>query len=125
MLRDSRVLVADDDPELLGAVADSLERLGAIVTRAETGGELIERLADDGPFALVVTDVSMPWMSGLQAMHTVRYAGLNTPIIVMTALKDIGISDDVTRLGRRAILLRKPFDLAELDTAAERLLVEP
>ena len=64
---EGRVLVADDDAELLEVVADTLIRLGADVIRASTGAELIERLAEYGPFDLIITDVAMPWMTGLQA----------------------------------------------------------
>jgi CheY-like chemotaxis protein len=122
MAHRSHVLVADDDPLLLSAVADALIHLGAVVSRAESGAELIERLAGEGPFDLVVTDVAMPWMSGLQAMHSARTAGLGTPVIVMTALKDERIAAQVQALGRHAILLRKPFELSELEATATRLL---
>jgi CheY-like chemotaxis protein len=40
-----------------------------------SGAELIEQLANEGPSILVITDISMPWMSGLQAMHAIRTAG--------------------------------------------------
>lgn len=123
MLRHARILVADDDPDVLGAVSDALERLGAQVVRAESGADLIERMADEGPFSLVVTDVSMPWMSGLQAMYSVRTAGVSTPIIVMTALPDERIPAQVLALGNNSVLLRKPFELRELEEAAERLLL--
>jgi DNA-binding response OmpR family regulator len=122
MLPHPHVLVADDDLPLLAAVADALTNLGADVIRAESGAELIERLADEGPFDLVVTDVSMPWMSGLQAMHAARAAGLGTSVIIMTALHDDRLAAQVQALGRGAILLRKPFELGELETVATRLL---
>lgn len=122
MLPPVRVLVADDDPDMLRTVADALDRLGTTVVRAESGGELIEKLVDEGPFALVVTDVGMPWMSGIQAMYAVRHAGLETPVIIMTALADARIPEDVQRLGARAVLLRKPFDLAALESTAVDLL---
>lgn len=122
MLPDVRILVADDDAGLLQTVSEALDRLGARVVRAESGADLVERMANDGPFALIVTDISMPWMSGLQAMHTARYAGVDTPIIVMTALKDASIPESVRKLGRKAVLLRKPFDLAELETTAVGLV---
>lgn len=121
-MRGSRILVADDDPDVLEAVASALEELGASVARAASGGELIERMADDGPFELVVTDVSMPWMSGLQAMHSARTAGVGTPTIVMTALRDEHIPEHVRALGQNAVLLRKPFKLAELESAVSKLL---
>lgn len=123
MLRHARILVADDDPDLLETVGDALERWGADVVRAESGADLIERMADEGPFSLVVTDISMPWMSGLQAMHSARTAGISTPIIVMTALKDEQIPAQVHALGRNAALLRKPFDLDELEAMVSAFLV--
>jgi two-component system OmpR family response regulator len=118
----TRILVADDDPVLLETVAESLEHLGADVVRARSGAELIEQIGERGPFDLVVTDIAMPWMSGLQAMHSARTAGLGTPVIVMTALKDERVASQVSTLGRDTVLLRKPFALADLDAAAELLL---
>jgi CheY-like chemotaxis protein len=123
MTSGARVLVADDDPELLAAVADALASLGLDVVRAQSGAELIEQLAE-GPFDLVVTDVSMPWMNGLQAMHSARTAGLETAVIVMTGLLDSLIPLQVQALGRHAALLRKPFALSELGSLAMALLSE-
>lgn len=117
-----RILVADDDPGFLASVSEALAGLGAEVVLAESGAELVEQLADQGPFALVITDVAMPWMSGLQAMHSARAIGLGVPIIVMTALTDERIAAQVQVLGVNAILLRKPFELEDLESAVERLL---
>ena len=117
-----RILVADDDPALLTMVADALERMGAYVARAGTGAELVRRLVERGPFDLVITDIFMPWMDGLQAMRSVRYAGLAPALIFMTGLTDDSLPDRVAALGRRAVLLRKPFELAELESAMHDLL---
>lgn len=117
-----RILVADDDPTILEAVSDALEDLGASVVRARSGAELIEHFGEHGPFDLVVTDVSMPWMSGLQAMHSVRTAGLPTPVIVITALEEEKVAEQVRTLGRGAVLMRKPFALADLQETARSLL---
>jgi CheY-like chemotaxis protein len=122
MLDGARVLVADDDPLLLETVADALTHLGANVTSAASGAELIERMAHEGPFDLVVTDVSMPWMNGLQAMQAARTAGVGTSVIFITALADERIPSQVRALGENALLLRKPFDLSQLVAAASELL---
>jgi CheY-like chemotaxis protein len=117
-----RILVADDDPELLTTVADALERMGADVVRAGTGAELVRRLVEHGPFDLVVTDIFMPWMDGLQAMRLVRYAGLAPALIFITGLTDDSLTDRVAALGRRTVLLRKPFELAKLESTVHELL---
>jgi len=121
---EGRVLVADDDAELLEAVAETLVRLGADVVRASTGAELIERLAEYGPFDLVVTDIAMPWMTGLRAMHAARTAGLDTSVIVITGLREERIPARVKALGGNAVLLEKPFTLADLESVASRLLAQ-
>ena len=117
-----RVLVADDDAALLSAVGEAFTQFGADVTRAASGAELIDALAGEGPFDLVVTDVSMPWMNGLRAMRTARAAGIGTAVILMTALRDRSLEREVRALGRNALLLRKPFALTELESAALRVL---
>lgn len=122
MFSHARILVADDDPELLKTVAEAFERAGAEVARADSGVELITQMANEGPFGLIVTDISMPWLSGLQALQSARTAGLPTAVIVMTALKDERIPAQVAALGDHAVLLRKPFDLGALEAAATRVL---
>lgn len=115
-----RVLVADDDPAMLGTISHALAVLGFGVVRAESGAELVDQLADHGPFDLIVTDVSMPWMDGLNAIRSMRTAGLATPVIVITALEDDGIPTKVRALGP-ALLLRKPFELRDFETAVASL----
>jgi len=79
-------------------------------------------MADHGPFDLVVTDIAMPWMSGVRAMRAARTAGLGMPLVVMTALRDEGIAAEVKSVG--ATLLRKPFALGELESVAAKLLAK-
>jgi DNA-binding response OmpR family regulator len=122
MLSGVRVLVADDDRLLLDSVAAALADLGADVVGASNGAELIDQLASRGPFDLVITDVGMPWMSGLTAMRAARTAGLDLSVIVMTGLPDRQIPAQVRSLGPDVVLLRKPFDVSELDAVASRLL---
>jgi DNA-binding response OmpR family regulator len=117
----SRVLVADDDPGLLGAIVGALARSGHDVVQAESGAALVDRLAHEGPFDLIVTDVSMPWMDGLKTLRSMRTAGVATPVLVITGLPDERISAQVQALGQNAILLRKPFELEEFEAAVETL----
>lgn len=122
MLDGKRILIAEDDAEMLEAISAVLARAGAEVVCAHSGGDLIEQLAHEGPFDLIVTDVSMPWMTGFQVMHSARTAGLSTPIIVITALIDDKLEEKVAALGQDSVLLRKPFALKELEAAATALL---
>jgi len=120
-MRSARILVADDDPVLIDDVASILESIGD-VTRATSGDELVQHLGEDPPYDLIVTDIAMPWMTGLQAMQSSRYAGLVTPVVVMTALRDPSIPERVRALGGRAVLLHKPFGMRELHAAVDMVL---
>lgn len=117
-----RIIVADDDPAILDLVTKDLESLGMEIMRADNGVMLIEMVANQGPFDLIITDISMPWMSGLQVAMSARNAGVRTPVIVMTGLRDGDLMRQVGNLGEQTVLLRKPFDLAELHGALELLL---
>jgi len=116
-----RVLVADDDAEILDALAGAIERDGAEVSRAASGAELIQRVAEEGPFDLVVTDISMPWMSGVQVANSIRNAGLETALLVITAMKNVD-AGQLRALGDNVALLRKPFDMAQLFATIETLI---
>ncbi len=118
----TRILVADDDPELLQLVVNALLVRGFDVVTATTGGELLESIVEQGPFNLVVTDVAMPWMTGLQVMHSVRSAGMSCPVIVMTAMRSHRTAAEVAALGVEVQLLYKPFTIEDLDLAVHRAL---
>lgn len=118
----TRILVADDDPELLQLVVNALLLRGFDVVTATTGGELLDSVAEQGPFSLVVTDVAMPWMTGLQVMHSVRSAGMSCPVIVMTAMRNHRTAEQVAALGVEVQLLYKPFTIEDLDLALHRAL---
>jgi CheY-like chemotaxis protein len=120
-----RVLVADDDPDMRESVADALERLGHDIVPAENGARLVEELASEGPFDLIVSDISMPWLDGLKTLRSLRTSGVSTPIIVMTALTDRQIPALVRALGPHVILLSKPFELDELAAAVQSLVAVP
>jgi CheY-like chemotaxis protein len=120
-----RALVADDDTELLAVVATALEELGAEVVAVSSGGALLEKIANAGPFDVIVTDISMPWMSGMHVMHSARTAGLPVPVVVMTGLRDPTLPEQVASLGARAVLLRKPFSIDQLQDAIRASLARP
>lgn len=119
-----RALVADDDSEMLNLVGKALTQFGADIVSVTSGGELLEKLANDGAFDVIVTDISMPWMTGLQVMHSARTAGLPVPVIVMTALRDPTLPEQVRSLGAHAELLQKPFSISQLHAAIRRCMAE-
>jgi CheY-like chemotaxis protein len=116
-----RILVADDDADLLEVVVEALTDAGANVASAKSGAELLKRLGEDGAFDLIIADVLMPWMTGLQVASSVREAGLEVPVILMTGTRDSTLDERVDSLDR-TVLLRKPFGDRELRAAVQKLL---
>lgn len=115
--------MAEDDEDLLATLVAALEGWDFEVSQATNGVELLEHLADDAAYDLVVTDVSMPWASGMQVMTSTRYAGmLDVPVVVITALRSPELAEQVRKLGGRTTLLLKPFDLDTLHTTVRAAL---
>ncbi|MGE5506782.1 MAG: response regulator [Actinomycetota bacterium] len=79
-----RILVVDDDPmagEMTGAV---LEDAGHEVVLAENGVEAIDRLADDDAFDMVVSDMNMPLVTGIDLFRALRDQGAEIPFLLLT-----------------------------------------
>jgi DNA-binding response OmpR family regulator len=79
-----RVLVVDDDADIRDLVALKLEASGFDVTTAPDGLQGFER-ATNSPFDVIVLDVMMPGMSGIDVVQALRAAGNSTPVILLTA----------------------------------------
>lgn len=111
-----RVLLADDDPELREYLAKRLRGAGYEVLESADGAGvldvigslLVERKPPSDMPDIVVLDVRMPGINGLQVLCGLRNADWPLPVLIVTAREDEGVSDEVTRLGANG-LLRKPF----------------
>ena len=79
------VLVVDDDPTQRRLIQAVLDREGYAVVHAESGGEAIDRLTKGGGADVVLLDLVMPGLSGMEALAEMRTAGVTTPVIVLTA----------------------------------------
>ena len=116
------VLVIDDDQDVLDLVSAILETEGYEVELASTEDEVLERLTGGGHYDLIVTDVWMPWMSGLQVAHFAQLAGHATPVLFMSGFDDPSLEQRVKIFGEHARLLRKPFDDETLLGAIDDIL---
>lgn len=121
-----RVLVAEDDDEMLRLVVEALGKDGYDVTGVSDGKRLFVALGDGLLWGgevrtdLVVADVRMPGFSGLQILRALRGAHSFLPVILMTAFGDKTTRERAHTLG--ATLLDKPFHLRDLRTVVALLL---
>jgi two-component system response regulator MprA len=113
----SRVLVVDDEEEILRAVGRALVINGYDVETAADGTTAIHSLTARAP-DVVVLDVSMPGVDGLEVCRRLRKAGDRTPVLVLTARDGV---DDRVDAGADDYLV-KPFALEELLARLRALL---
>jgi DNA-binding response OmpR family regulator len=104
-----RVLVVDDDPDILDALSEILEVEGYDVQRARNGREALQRLEQSLP-DLVLLDLMMPVMDGWEFARSLA-PGARPPIIVLSA--DRNVSAKAKEIGALG-WLAKPFELSEL-----------
>ena len=113
-----RVLVVDDDVRLAAVLDRGLTEEGYAVDVAHNGVET-QYLAEIHAYALIILDIMMPGIDGLTVCRSLRGAGLETPILMLTA-KD-AVADRVAGFDTGADdYLVKPFALAELVAGFER-----
>ncbi|MBN1642448.1 MAG: response regulator [Anaerolineae bacterium] len=115
-----RILVIDDEPEILMLVSRLLRRVGYQVETAESGDVALERLRA-GPFSLVLSDLKMPHVDGMQVFEAVRTHYPDTEFILMTAFGTIDSAVSVLRRGAYDYLT-KPLELDDLISTVERAL---
>jgi DNA-binding response OmpR family regulator len=78
-----QILVVDDDPMAAEMVAMVLEEEGHLITRVNDGMAALERLGEDG-FDLVISDMNMPLVSGIDLFQAMREGGVDTPFLLLT-----------------------------------------
>lgn len=116
----ARLLVVDDEPQLRDAVSRALRMEGYTVEIATDGPAGLAVLAAERP-DLVVLDVMLPRMDGLEVCRRMRRGGDTTPVLMLTALDSVG--DRVAGLDAGADdYLVKPFALEELFARVRALL---
>jgi signal transduction histidine kinase/ActR/RegA family two-component response regulator len=107
--RGCRTLVVDDEPGIRDILAETLEAEGFAVTVAEDGGDALQRFrAEPEAFDLVLMDVSMPVLTGEQALRDMRRLRTDVPVILMSGF-DQPADEGEAPPGAAAGSLAKPF----------------
>ncbi len=110
----ARILVVDDDPLLRRLVVHTLTREGHTVAEAGDGREALRRLQSQ-PFDLLVLDLAMPDLTGLEVLHAVRQQGTthHLPVLILTAADDAHSTQAGFDAGANDYLT-KPFAVPQL-----------
>jgi two-component system OmpR family response regulator len=115
-----RILVVEDDAETAAYVSKGLREAGFTVEHVSDGRDGFYR-ASDAQFDAVVMDRMMPGMDGLAVIKALRAAGVETPILVLSALGELDERVGGLRAGGDDYLT-KPFGFSELHARLENLI---
>jgi CheY-like chemotaxis protein len=115
MIEQPRILVVDDEPEIRQVVTEFLESRGYRVLTAASGLEAVTAVQRDRP-DLVLMDVMMPQMNGLQALQRIRQIDPGVGIIMLTAVEDEAIAREAME-GQAYDYITKPLDFGYLELA--------
>ena len=118
--RRGRVLLVEDDPRVRAQAHRLLERYGFNVTEAENGAEgLSAYAASPGSFDIIVSDVMMPTMGGVEMVTELRRTFPNAPVVFVSGYT---ASDRELPLDARTIFIAKPYSIEALCSAMDSLI---
>ena len=116
------ILYIDDESMLCEIAQEMLEMLGYRVVTATSSIEAYDLFAaDPDQFALVITDMSMPRLTGDKLAQKMLALRPGTPVIICTGYSDPVFREDVARLGIRECLM-KPYDISQLTRTVHRII---
>ena len=112
----TRVLLVEDNPQVRAFAEDLLQELGCSVTSAASAEEALTRLGEAAP-DLVLTDIVMPGMSGIELSRRIRQSSPETAVVLAT-----GYSEQAARDAEGLAIVLKPYSAGDLSTAMARAL---
>ena len=120
MNTNSSVWILDDDRSIRWVLEKSLSKNGLATQSFESGGELLNRLSQETPDA-IISDIRMPGIDGLELLTSIQQTHPELPVIIMTAHSDL--ESAVASYSRGAFeYLPKPFDIDEAVAMTRRAL---
>ena len=115
-----RILVADDEPDIVLGLSDRLKWLGHEVTSA-CDGQAALTVLESQPVDLVFLDLEMPRLSGIEALRRTRQRWPDLPVIILTAHGTIRLAVEAMKDGA-VDFLTKPFEPGQLDSVVAKAL---
>ncbi len=118
-----RILVVDDEKNIRLTLAQALEFSGLLVQTASDGEEALQKLTE-ADFTLVLLDLKLPGLDGLEVLRRIRQSRPKLRVIIITAHGTIEYAVEALKAGA-VDFLRKPFSLNEIREIVQRVLARP
>jgi len=110
------ILIVDDEVDIQTVLAEFLKPRGYKISFAKNGLEALERNQQDPSIEIVMLDVSMPLMGGMEALNQIMGRDPHPNVIMLTALADREIARQAMKMGAFDYIL-KPFDFAAIENS--------
>ena len=120
MSRQPRILIVDDEAPIRALLGEYLHQAGYEVALAQSGSEAMDLLARHS-FDLVMSDVRMPGMNGLELLTEIVGGHPTVGVLMLTACEDLTLAVNAMRIGALDYIL-KPFRLTEVVQSLEEAL---
>src|SRR5688572_23476198 len=117
----ARILVVDDQEMMRDSLAANLAREGHEVVAISDGTVAVSRLEGPGRFDLLITDLKMPKMTGIELLAEAKRVGPDVPVVLMTAFATVQTAVEAMKLGAYDYI-QKPFDGDEIKHLVDRTL---
>ncbi len=115
-----KVLVVDDEKLIRWSLKENLAKSGYEVVEAEKGGDAIKAFSESLP-DLVLLDVNLPDMSGIDVLRAIKGIDKDVPVIIITAFGNIQTAVDAMKYGAYDFI-EKPFEIEKLNIAMDKAL---
>src|SRR5512143_1586594 len=115
-----RILIVDDDPDILELLSDRLQLMQFDVTCAKDGQEALAILRQEAP-PLTLLDLQLPRLNGMEVLHAVHREGLETTVIAIPAMGPPPRAVEAMRSGAYDFI-PKPLDPAHLEVVINKAL---
>ncbi len=115
-----KILVVDDEESIRWVLGTYLEKTGYSIDYGENGFEALEK-ANSEKFSLIILDIKMPDLSGLEVLEKLRINGIDIPVIIITAQNTVKNAIEAMKRGAYDYIA-KPFDLDEVELTVQRAI---
>lgn len=121
-MKTKTILVVDDEPSMRIALSESLESCGYAVEVSGSGADALEKFQED-KFEVVITDMRMSGIGGMDVLRGIKKVSSKTPVIVITAYGTVNTAVEAMKEGA-ADFIMKPFSIDHLESLVKKVVAE-
>ncbi len=117
----THILIVDDEPSIRNLLADYFQSLNYRISTAEQAEPALEMINNDSKIDLLITDIDLPGMSGIDLLRMTRELKPDIPVVIITGLKTLEYAISAIKNGAHDYIT-KPFDPADVRKVVEKVL---